>query len=94
MLPRPPNSCVTGAMKLSPIRMFLSSSFTSSYPGGRTTSTTYLPAGSIGRAVVQVCGRRHGSAVQIVQFVPVGLAGAWIRRRHAGELYIPSYGAG
>src|ERR1700693_3525267 len=77
MLPRPPNCCVTGAMKLSPIRMFLSSSFTNSKPGGSTTSTTYLPGGRIGSPALSGSASSPvdgtGSATQIVQFVLVGL---------------------
>src|SRR5215475_954960 len=105
MLPKPANCEVAGPAYVSPSRMFLSSSFTSSYPGGTIISTTYLPAGSIG-----VLGS-VGSATQIVQFVPAnelgvpftpattpgGVAGMpeeGFLPMMLGNWYMPSYGAG
>src|ERR1700732_3802743 len=88
--PDPANSCTAGAMKLSPIRMFLSSSFTSSKPRGITTSTTYLPDGSIGTPAYR-SGEGTGSDTQIVQLVPVtvGLPVASTAVT-LGNLYAPS----
>src|ERR1700758_727520 len=87
--PAPANSCTAGAMKLSPIRMFLSSSFTSSKPGGITTSTTYLPGGSIGTPAYR-SGAGTGSATQTVQFVAVGLPVVGSTAVTLGNLYAPS----
>jgi len=89
-LPRPcGNCCVAGAMKLSPIRMFLSSSLTSSKPGGITTSTTYLPIGSIGRPAYR-SGAATGSGVQILQLVAVGFPVVGLLAVMLGNWYMPS----
>src|SRR6267154_3613378 len=86
---------------MSPKRMFLSSSFTSSMPGGTMTSTTYLPAGSIGVPV------RNGSVVSGFAMQPQGSATDFMWQFDSaampvvgsvavtlGNLYMPSYGAG
>src|SRR5882724_5814030 len=72
---------------MSPSRMFLSSSFTSSMPGGTMTSTTYLPGGSIGVPSA-------GFGVQSVQFDVAGRPVVALTVATLGNLYMPSYGAG
>src|SRR4029077_2411759 len=74
---------------MSPSRMFLSSSFTSSMPGGTMTSTTYLPGGSIG---VWSYGFRF--ALQIAQFDVAGRPVVGLTVATLGNLYIPSCRAG
>src|SRR3954451_11584972 len=76
-------------MYVSPRKIFLSSSFTSSKPGGTITSTTYLPGGNIG-----LPSSGFSLVLQMEQFVPLGRPDTGSTAVTLGNRYIPSYGAG
>src|SRR5882757_8748980 len=86
---------------MSPSRMFLSSSFTSSMPGGTMTSTTYLPAASMGvpernASVVSGLGTQPGcpGPADMWQFEVAAMPVVGSVVTMLGNLYMPSYGAG
>src|SRR6516162_2036071 len=94
-------------MKLSPIWRFLSSSFSTSKPGGMITCTTYLPGGSMGVPTLYA-SVVSGFPTQIVQLVPAmldvtpfvdpnvvsGFPVVGLTPRELGNEYMPSIGAG